>query len=76
MPADTSVNPLAMSPEEAARVLSKAGGRPLTAQQIQADLAAGVPRNADGTLSLVTYCAWLLQQPSGPRPQASGDGPQ
>ncbi len=56
------INPLALTPPEAARLLSKAGGRLISLEQIEADLAVGAPSNADGTISLVTYAAWLSQE--------------
>ncbi len=56
------INPLALTPPDAARLLSKAGGRLISLEQIEADLAVGAPSNADGTISLVTYAAWLSQE--------------
>ena len=53
------INPLALSPPDAARLLSKAGGRLISLDQIEADVAAGAPCNADGSINLVTYAAWL-----------------
>ena len=38
-------------------------------EQIEADVAAGTPTNADGTINLVTYAAWL----SGIRGMSRGD---
>lgn len=31
---------------------------------VEADIRDGAPTNADGTLSLVVYLAWLLQEES------------
>ncbi|MGD9856108.1 MAG: hypothetical protein AB7U20_14280 [Planctomycetaceae bacterium] len=56
------INPLALSVADAARLLSKGAGRAISAKQIEADLAAGLPRNPDGTISLITYAAWLSSQ--------------
>ena len=55
------INPLALPIPDAARLLSKAGGRVIRSDQIEADVAAGAPQNADGTLNLVTYAAWLAR---------------
>lgn len=33
---------------------------------VQADLAAGAPRNEDGTVHLVHYAAWLVRSLSEP----------
>ena len=62
MPEPAPINPLALPIPDAARMLSKAGGRLIRSEQIEADVAAGAPRNADGTINLVTYCAWLTQE--------------
>lgn len=39
-------------------ILAAAGGR-VTAEDIEADIAAGAPVNADGTIHLIHYTAWL-----------------
>ena len=64
MPEDfeRKLNPLALSLAEAARVLSASGPRPVTAESLQADIDAGAPTNADGTLNLVHYTAWLVKE--------------
>ena len=57
-------NPNALNPDELALVLSRASANRwrVTADQIQADLDAGAPTNADGTINLMTYCAWLIRE--------------
>ncbi|MSQ96814.1 MAG: hypothetical protein EXR98_19985 [Gemmataceae bacterium] len=55
------LNPNALTPADAARLLSKAGGKTVLADLIEADLADGAPTNADGTINLVHYAAWLVQ---------------
>jgi hypothetical protein len=57
-----SLNPNALTPADAARLLSKAGGQPVRVETIQADLAAGAPANADGTINLVHYAAWQVRE--------------
>ena len=47
--------------DEAARLLTEAGGRAVTPETIRADIEAGAPANADGTLNMVHYAAWLLK---------------
>ncbi|MEX0715437.1 MAG: hypothetical protein WD066_02565 [Planctomycetaceae bacterium] len=66
MPEDApkSMNPAALAIPDAARVLSKAGGRAVTEAMLRADVEAGAPTNADGTLNLVHYAAWLAQEMS------------
>jgi hypothetical protein len=56
-----------LDPKQAAELLTKAGRaqgatREVTAADVQADVAAGAPTNADGTLHLVHYGAWLAAQ--------------
>jgi len=56
------LNPLALSLQDAAQLLARAGGVRVTEEMIQADIADGAPVNADGTINLVHYCAWLLKE--------------
>ena len=60
--ASTKVNPASMTVEEAARMLSAAGNRKITLEEIQADLDDGAPVGADGRISLVHYAAWLARE--------------
>jgi hypothetical protein len=57
-----SLNPTSLAVSDAARLLTKAGGQPVNPEMIQADLAAGAPSNADGTVNLVHYAAWLVRE--------------
>lgn len=52
------INPAALSIEQLVAILNKSGGS-ITQANVEADLAAGAPRNADGTIHLVHYAAWL-----------------
>jgi hypothetical protein len=61
-PAKPSLKPTSLTVADAARLLSAAGGQAITVAMLQADLAAGTPANADGTLNLVHYAAWLLKE--------------
>ena len=56
------INPLALSVSDAARLLSKAGGRLISNDQIEADVAAGASHNGDGTINLISYAAWLAKE--------------
>ena len=61
-PSATRLSPAALSIADAARLLSKvAGGQPVTIEQIEQDVLSGAPTNADGTLNLVHYAAWLVK---------------
>jgi len=57
-----ALNPTALPVADAARMLSKLGGQPVTAEMLGMDLAAGAPTNADGTLNRVRYAAWLVKE--------------
>ena len=52
----------ALSLEDLARVLSAAGGQPVTVEMLEEDIDAGAPQNADGTVNLVHYVAWLVKE--------------
>jgi hypothetical protein len=56
------VNPMSLSVEEVSRMLSAAGGKRITPQQVQADLDAGAPVGPDGRINLVNYTAWLVRE--------------
>ena len=56
------LQPNAVSVEDAARLLTAAGGRPITREMIEADIQAGAPANPDGTINLVVYTAWLVRE--------------
>jgi hypothetical protein len=56
------MDPSALPVDGAARLLTKAGRRQVTEAMLRRDINAGAPTNPDGTLSLVAYAAWLVQQ--------------
>jgi hypothetical protein len=58
----TSLNPAAIGVTDAARLLTRLGAQPVTEAMLRADIAAGAPTNADGSLNLVRYAAWLVKQ--------------
>ena len=60
-----SLSPTSLTVADAARLLTKVGGQPVTVGMLEADLAAGAPANADGTINLVHYAAWLVRESSG-----------
>lgn len=59
----SDVAPTAMTVEQLADFLSKAGGTPVSQAEIESDIEAGAPRNADGTVNLLHYAAWLATKP-------------
>ena len=56
------INPAALSLADAARLLAKVGGPSIGKAMLQADVDAGAPTNADGTINLVHYAAWLVKE--------------
>jgi len=62
---DAKLNPAALPLADAARLLSAAGGQRITVDMLEADQVVGAPANADGTLNLVHYAAWLVREMSG-----------
>jgi len=54
-----ALNPAGLTLADAARILSAAGGQRVTIDMLQEDIVAGAPTNADGSINLVHYAAWL-----------------
>jgi hypothetical protein len=64
------LQPTALSIAQLARLLTAAGGRTVSEETIRKDIEAGAPVNADGTMNLLHYAAWLvshLREASGNR---------
>ena len=73
MTADSTPRITALSPAQAARILSASGQRRLDEAQIHADIDSGAPANADGTINLVHYAAWLARQVAERGLEAGGE---
>ena len=56
------IDPSALSITDAARLLSKAGGRIVNEAALQLDIDDGAPTNPDGTINLVNFTAWLVRE--------------
>ena len=57
-PGKSGLNPAALRVADAAQALG------ISEDMISDDLAAGAPTNADGTINLVHYAAWLNREMS------------
>jgi len=57
-----SARPNALSLSDAAKLLSKIGGRLVTVEMLQKDIDAGALVNPDGTINLIHYAAWLARE--------------
>ena len=63
-PTGGGLNPQALSLEDLARILTASGWKPVTVEMLRDDIDDGAPTNADGTLNLVQYVAWLVRESS------------
>jgi len=61
-PAPSGMKITALPLADLAALLSRVGGKPVTADMIRADIDAGAPANPDGTMNLVHYTAWLARE--------------
>ena len=50
-----------LTKDELVQLLSRTGSRTMTAEQLEADIAAGAPLNENGTINLMAYAAWILK---------------
>ena len=62
MPGSDGLKITALPLADLATLLSRVGGKPVTAEMVQEDVAAGAPQNPDGTMNLVHYAAWLVRE--------------
>jgi len=62
VPPGPGLNPNALTVDSASQLLSKVGGQPVTQEMLQADIEDGAPTNADGTINLLHYAAWLVRE--------------
>jgi hypothetical protein len=58
--------------EQAVLLLRRSGSQRVSVEAIRSDLAAGAPVNADGTINLIAYGAWLVRALAN-RETAHGD---
>jgi len=56
------LNPMALTVEQLAQILSATGKRLVSVEMIETDLETGAPKNPDGTINLVNYAAWLVKE--------------
>ena len=42
--------------------MRRSGSRSLTLERLEADIAAGAPVNADGTINILKYVAWIAKE--------------
>ena len=56
------LNPTALSPADVVKMLTAIGSRRATVDALRQDIDRGAPQNADGTLNLIHYAAWLVRE--------------
>lgn len=61
-PSSARLNPAALTPPQAARLLAQVSGKAIRPTMISRDVASGAPTNQDGTLNLAHYAAWLVRE--------------
>lgn len=54
----------ALSVDDLTKLLKHAGSRTVSEESVRSDIEAGAPVNADGTINLITYAAWLIKEMS------------
>ena len=52
----------ALTIEQVVGLLRSAGGTSITTERVRLDISGGAPVNADGTMNLVVYGAWLIRE--------------
>jgi len=62
MSAPGKKSPGALDIDDLVRLLRASGSRHASADQVRDDVALGAPTNADGTINLMHYTAWLARQ--------------
>ena len=51
-----------ISKENFVTAMRRAGSRTLTLEWLESDVAAGAPVNADGTVDILKYIAWVAKE--------------
>lgn len=54
------LDPTALTKEQLAELITKAAKKTFNVAAIEKDIVDGAPTNADGTINLVNYTAWLV----------------
>jgi hypothetical protein len=56
------MDPRSLRLDDMARILTALGPKPVTIEMLMADIDDGAPVNADGTMNLLNYSAWLAKE--------------
>ena len=55
-------SPASLSTDDMVRLLRASGSKHASEEHLREDIEAGAPTNADGSMNLVHYTAWLARQ--------------
>lgn len=58
---ETKVDPTRLTVPQLVTLLKKSGAKHVKTETIETHVTAGAPVNADGTIHLIHYTAWLAQ---------------
>lgn len=61
LPDATGARLTALPVDQVVALLRRSGSQRLDIEALRADIAAGAPLNADGTMNLIVYGAWLVR---------------
>lgn len=56
----TEISLTALTPEQLVDFMKKAGAGSSSIERLNLDIQSGAPVNADGTINLIHYMAWLI----------------
>ena len=62
---NTTVNPLALPAGDLMRMLRRSGCPQMSDETLQRLIDDGLPLNADGTMNIIEYTAWMLKEAQG-----------
>lgn len=51
-----------LTKDELVLAMRRAGSRTISLERLKADIAAGAPVNADGTVNILKYVAWVVKE--------------
>ena len=51
-----------LTKDEIVLAMRRAGSRTISLERLEADIAAGAPVNADGTVNILKYVAWIVKE--------------
>ena len=56
------IDPSKLTPQQTAELLTRLGSESVDAESVEDDLVNGAPVNADGSLNVMRYCAWVVRE--------------